>query len=487
MSRLADLVALLSAEPLDDAAGATVVSDVVADSRRVVAGSLFCCVPGEHHDGHDHAGAAVASGAVALLCERRLPLDVPQLVVSDVRAAMGPAAAEVHGHPARSLDVVGVTGTNGKTTVVSMIESILTADGRTARSIGTLTGARTTPEAPDLQRQLAELVEDGVGAVAMEVSSHALAMHRVDGIEFAVAVFTNLGTDHLDFHGTPEAYFSAKALLFEPVRSRRAVLNVDDIRGRLLRDAAEIPVVSVSLDDVDDLRTDAAGTTFAWRGVQVRLPMIGRHNVSNALLAAEACIALGVEVEAVVAGLGALGTVPGRFETFSTPVGPIEGSGAAPTGAPTGSAIAVVDYAHTPDALEQVLLAARELADDRGRVTVVFGCGGDRDRSKRPAMGEVATRLADRVIVTTDNPRSEDPARIAEEVVAGATTPVEIELDRAAAIALGWSGAAAGDVVVVAGKGHEQGQELADRTVPFDDREQVRVLLAGAGGQGSAS
>ncbi|MFN7151683.1 MAG: UDP-N-acetylmuramoyl-L-alanyl-D-glutamate--2,6-diaminopimelate ligase, partial [Microthrixaceae bacterium] len=435
MSRLADLVALLSAEPLDDTAGATEVADVVADSRRVVAGSLFCCVPGERHDGHDHAAAAVASGAVALLCERRLPLDVPQLLVSDVRAAMGPAAAEVHGHPARSLDVVGVTGTNGKTTVVSMIEAILTADGRSARSIGTLTGARTTPEAPDLQRQLAELVADGVSAVAMEVSSHALAMHRVDGIEFAVAVFTNLGTDHLDFHGTPEAYFSAKALLFEAVRSRRAVLNVDDIRGRLLRDAAEIPVVSVSLDDVGELRTDAAGTTFDWRGVQVHLPMVGRHNVSNALLAAEACTALGVDVETVVAGLGALATVPGRFEMFGAPVSPGATDGA------TDGPVAVVDYAHTADALEQVLIAARDLADDRGRVTVVFGCGGDRDRSKRPAMAEVATRLADRVIVTSDNPRSEDPARIADEVVAGAVAPVEHELDSAAAIAQGLAGA----------------------------------------------
>ena len=476
MSRLAELVELIGAQPLQGDAGATEVSDVVADSRRVVPGSLFCCVRGERHDGHDHAAAAVASGAVALLCERRLPLDVPQLLVDDVRVAMGPVAAAVHGHPARSLDVIGVTGTNGKTTVVSMIESILTADGRSARSIGTLTGARTTPEAPDLQRQLAELVHDGVTAVAMEVSSHALAMHRVDGIEFAVAVFTNLGTDHLDFHGTPEAYFSAKALLFEPVRSRRAVLNVDDIRGRLLRDAAQIPVVSVSLDDVDELRTDAAGTTFDWRGVRVHLPMIGRHNVSNALLAAEACVALGVEVPTVVAGLGALATVPGRFETFG---GAVEGS--------TDRPIAVVDYAHTPDALEQVLLAARELAGGRGRVTVVFGCGGDRDRSKRPVMAEVATRLADRVIVTSDNPRSEDPARIAEEVVAGAVAPVELELDRAAAIAMGWAGAAAGDVVVIAGKGHEQGQELADRTVPFDDREQVRALLAGTAGAGDVS
>lgn len=478
MTTVADLVDLLGAEPVDGADGATELSDVVADSRHVVAGSLFCCVRGEHHDGHDHAAGAVAAGAVALLCERRLPLDVPQLVVDDVRVAMGPAAAEVHGHPARSLEIVGVTGTNGKTTVVSMIQSILAADGRRARSIGTLTGARTTPEAPDLQRLLAEMVDDGVTAVAMEVSSHALVMHRVDGIEFSVGVFTNLGTDHLDFHRTPEAYFSAKALLFEPGRSRRAVLNVDDIRGRLLRDAAQIPVVAVSLDDVGEVQTDPGGTTFDWRGVQVRLPMIGRHNVSNALLAAEACVVLGVDVATVAAGLATMATVPGRFETFR--------AGGSPEGPATG-ATAVVDYAHTPDALEQVLLAARDLAEDRGRVTVVFGCGGDRDRSKRPAMAEVASRLADRVIVTSDNPRSEDPARIVDEIVAGATAPVEIELDRAAAIALGWTGAGAGDVVVIAGKGHEQGQELADRTVPFDDREQVLALLSGAGGTGSAS
>jgi UDP-N-acetylmuramoyl-L-alanyl-D-glutamate--2,6-diaminopimelate ligase len=474
VTTVSDLVGLLGAEPVDDAAAGIELADVVADSRQVVAGSLFCCVRGEHHDGHDHASDAIASGAVALLCDHRLPLDVAQLVVPDVRAAMGPAAAAVHGHPARSLEIIGVTGTNGKTTVVSMIEAILVAAGRSARSIGTLTGARTTPEAPDLQRLLAELVDAGVTAVAMEVSSHALVMHRVDGIEFSVGVFTNLGTDHLDFHRTPEAYFSAKALLFEPGRSRQAVLNVDDIRGRLLRDAAQIPVVSVSLDDVDEVRTGADGTSFDWRGVHVRLPMIGRHNVSNALLAAEACRALGVGEATIAAGLSAMATVPGRFETFRSIDGP-------------AGATAVVDYAHTPDALEQVLLASRDLAEDRGRVTVVFGCGGDRDRSKRPAMAEVASRLADRVIITSDNPRSEDPVRIVDEIVAGATSPVEVELDRAAAIAAGWAGAGPGDVVVIAGKGHEQGQELADRTVPFDDREQVRALLAGAGDPGSAS
>ncbi len=467
MSTLAELAELVRAEVLAvPGVASPEVTDDVADSRRVHAGSMFCCVPGERHDGHDHAAAAVEAGAVALLCERRLPLDVPQLLVADVRAAMAPVAARVHGDPSGSIDVVGVTGTNGKTTVVSMIASVLGAAGRNARTIGTLTGARTTPEAPDLQRQLAEFVADGVEAVAMEVSSHALALHRVDAVHFAVAVFTNLGVDHLDFHGTPEAYFSAKARLFEPGRARIGVVNTDDIRGRLLVDAADGPMVPVGLADAVDLRAERDGMHLIWRGVPLHVPLHGRHNVENALLAAEACRALGIDEEVIAAGLAALPVVPGRFETFSLPSG----------------ATVVVDYAHTPDALEQVLAASRDLAGDRGRVTAVFGCGGDRDRSKRPLMGEVAARLADRVIVTTDNPRSEDPDTIIAEVVAGADGPVEVVGDRSAAIRAALVGLGADDVVLVAGKGHEQGQVFADRTIPFDDRDEVRSAIAAIGG-----
>lgn len=462
MSEVEELAGLVGAQLVTpDSSPLPRITDVVADSRRVTPDSLFCCVPGAVHDGHDHAAAAVQAGAVALLCERELPVEVPQLVVDDVRSAMAPVAARVHGDPSRRLDVIGVTGTNGKTTVVSMVAAILSAAGRRVRTIGTLTGERTTPEAPDLQRQLAAFVAEGVEAVAMEVSSHALALHRVDAVEFAVGAFTNLGIDHLDFHGTPEAYFAAKALLFEPGRARIGVVNVDDVRGRLLLDAAEGPMVGVGLSDAGDVRSDRRGTTFEWRGVTVRLAMHGRHNVANALVAAEACRALGVDVVTVAAGLSSLSVVPGRFETIDVP----------------GGAVAVVDYAHTPEALEEVLAASRDLAADRGRVTVVFGCGGDRDRSKRPRMGAVASRLADRVIVTTDNPRSEDPGSIISAVVEGCESPVEVVPDRAEAIARAFVGIGSDDVVLIAGKGHERGQAIGDRTLPFDDREQVRAVI----------
>ncbi len=447
------------------------IIDVVADSRRVVPGALFCCVVGELHDGHQHAAEAVRDGAIALLCQRRLALDVPQLVVPDVRAVMGKVAAAVHHQPCGSLELIGVTGTNGKTTVVAMIDSILAASGRTTATIGTLTGVRTTPEAPDLQRQLAGFVERGVDSVAMEVSSHALSLHRVDAIEFDVAVFTNLGDDHLDFHGTREAYFAAKAKLFESGRARTAVLNIDDLHGRLLRDAAEIPVVAVSPSSAEDVRTAPDGMHLEWRDTPVFIPLHGRHNVANALLAAEACTLLGVDPATVAAGLASLPAVPGRFEVFRR------------RGAPT----VVVDFAHTPDALEQVLAASRELAGDRGRVTVVFGCGGDRDRSKRPTMGAIASALADRVVLTNDNPRSEDPSSILDEIAAGSDGPVEILPERATAIRSAIDGAGPDDVVVIAGKGHEVGQEFADRTVPFDDRDEVRSALAELDGRDDAA
>lgn len=452
------------------------VDDVYADSRQVRPGALFCCVPGRRTDGHDHARDAVEAGAVALLCERPLQVDVPQVVVEEVRRAMGPAAALVHGHPADSLDLVGVTGTNGKTTVVAMVESILRAAGRSARAIGTLTGARTTPEAPDLQRQLRRFVDEGVDSVAMEVSSHALAMHRVDGMVFDVAAFTNLGVDHLDFHGTPEAYFTAKARLFDEDVSRAGVVNVDDVHGRLLLDASGGRCTGVSLDDTTDLRTGRDGTTLTWRGLRLRIPLPGRHNATNALLAAQTCRVLGIDDDAIVQGLAELPVVPGRFETFV---------------APSGTTV-VVDYAHTPDALESVLRAARSIGDPSTRLTVVFGCGGDRDRGKRPLMGSVAADLADRVVITTDNPRSEDPAAIAAEVRAGALAArsedrehpavVEEVPDRAEAIRRAVQEAGPHDVVVIAGKGHEQGQEFRDRVEPFDDAEVVRSVISPAEG-----
>ncbi|MCU1496530.1 MAG: murE [Acidimicrobiales bacterium] len=436
------------------------------DSRDVTPGALFCCVPGALHDGHDHAPAAVAAGAVALLVERPLGLGVAEILAPSTRAAMGPLAAELAGRPSDRLDVVGVTGTNGKTTTTHLLAAILEAAGRPCGVIGTLTGARTTPEAPELQDQLARLLADDHQAVAMEVSSHALDLHRVDGTHFRVAIFTNLSRDHLDHHGDMAAYFQAKARLFEPERCDLAVLNLDDPQGRLLRDAGRVPSIGFSLDDAEDLVLGPDGSTFRWRGTPVRLQPAGRFNVSNALAAATAAAALGVSNEDIAAGLASAGTVAGRFERVDV-------------GQPF---LAVVDYAHTPDGLEQLLATARELTED-GRVLVVFGAGGERDPSKRPLMGEVVARLADVVIVTTDNPRGEDAAAIISQVRSGMDDPrdLRIEPDRRAAIALAVAAASPGDVLLVAGKGHEATQTIGTTVTPFDDRVVLREALLDAG------
>ncbi|HEX9991299.1 MAG TPA: UDP-N-acetylmuramoyl-L-alanyl-D-glutamate--2,6-diaminopimelate ligase [Acidimicrobiales bacterium] len=449
-----------------DAAAADVVA-VTHDSRAARAGTLFCCIPGERADGHDFAGDALAAGAVALLCERALPFAVPQVLVADARAATGPFAAEVAGHPSRRLRVVGVTGTNGKTTTTHLLRSVLEAAGWPTGVIGTLSGVRTTPEAPELQARLGAMADGGAVAVAMEVSSHALALRRVDGTRFAVAVFTNLSRDHLDFHPTMEHYFQAKARLFEPDLAERAVVNLDDPHGRLLRDAATIPTAAYTMADAGDLAVGPTSSTFTWRGRPVRLPLGGRFNVSNALAAATAAEVLGLDPPTIAAGLATAGPVPGRFE-------PVD------RGQPF---TVLVDYAHTPDGLDQVLAAARELARPPARVLVVFGCGGDRDRTKRPAMGAAAVEGADLAVLTSDNPRHEDPLAIIDEVRKGvpAGAPLVVEPDRRAAIAVAVGEARPGDVVVVAGKGHETYQDLGDRVVPFDDRVVAGEALEAAG------
>ncbi|MBK6968042.1 MAG: UDP-N-acetylmuramoyl-L-alanyl-D-glutamate--2,6-diaminopimelate ligase [Candidatus Microthrix sp.] len=445
--------------------------DVAFDSRAPMGpGTLFVAVRGDRSDGHDFVAAAVDAGAVAVMVERLIEgIAVPQMVVTDARAAMGPAAQAIFGHPGTELALVGVTGTNGKTTFVSLLAQLLDNLGERAESMGTLTGARTTPEGPEIARHLRAAVDDGVTAVAMEVSSHALALHRVDGLRFDVAVFTNLGRDHLDFHTTQEAYFAAKARLFEPDRAAAALVNIDDVHGRLLRDAAgALPVTGYTLDDLDDLELSPTGSGFGWRGHRVWVALPGRLNLSNVLAALEAAVLLGHEEILVAGAANGLVGPPGRFQVV-----PLDRD-------PTGSAApaVVVDYAHSPDALSSVLDSARELLGPDGRLTVVYGCGGDRDLEKRPEMGRVAAERADRVIITSDNPRSEDPLAIMEQTAQGSMgvatsdtqlTAPELIVDRREAIKAALAEAGPGAMVVIAGKGHETTQTFADRVEDFDD------------------
>jgi UDP-N-acetylmuramoyl-L-alanyl-D-glutamate--2,6-diaminopimelate ligase len=433
------------------------ISDLAYDARAVVPGALFFCVPGARFDGHEFAADAVARGASALVVERPLELHVPQLVVEDARKAMAVAADEFFGRPSEQLELAGVTGTNGKTTITYLLYSILAAAGRKPGLVGNVeirvgeeqrAPVRTTPEAIDLQRILREMLDAGNRSCALEATSHGSELHRLDRVRFDVLVFTNLSQDHLDFHGTMEHYFDAKRRLFTP--AVRAVVNVDDAYGRRL--ASELGDVTTFGFAADaDVQPDALA------GMDVKLR--GRFNLLNALGALAAARELRIDESAIADGIGAVRAVPGRMEEIDE-------------GQPF---VVLVDYAHTPDALENVLRTAREFAE--ARVICVFGAGGDRDREKRPRMGEVASRLADVVIVTSDNPRSEQPDAIVSEIVAGASGDVAILVDRRAAIeaAVGW--ARAGDVVVIAGKGHEQGQEARGATTPFDDREVARQAL----------
>ena len=468
-------------------AGALEITGLAYDNRAVRPGTLFFCVPGFTRDGHDFAPDAIAHGAVALIVERPLGLGVPEVRVASVRAAMAPAAAAFYGDPTAGLETVGVTGTNGKTTTAFLVRALLEADGRQTGLLGTVTsiigGAerpveRTTPEAIDLQRTFREMLDGGDLACSMEVSSHALDLHRADAIHFAAGIFTNLTQDHLDFHGTMEEYFRAKRRLFVDARPGFSVVNVDDAYGARLAselpDAATFAVERDAAYRASDLSTGLDGSRFRVHGpdgeVELRSPLPGRFNVYNVLGAFAVARSLGVPLETASAAIATAGLVPGRFQ-------PVD----------AGQEFAVlVDYAHTPDSLENVLRAARGLLADAspgqgGRVHVVFGCGGDRDRGKRPLMGEIAARLADRVIVTSDNPRSEDPEAIIREVLVGAGGGVEHDSDRRRAINAAIAGARSGDVVVIAGKGHEQGQEFEDgRKIPFDDVTVAREALAGA-------
>ncbi|MBA3328248.1 MAG: UDP-N-acetylmuramoyl-L-alanyl-D-glutamate--2,6-diaminopimelate ligase [Solirubrobacterales bacterium] len=471
-------------EVLGDAASDAPPVEVTAlayDNRRVQPGTVFFCVRGFTRDGHEFAPDAVARGAAALVVDHPLGLGVPEVVVDDVRAAMAPAAARLHGDPTGALSTVGITGTNGKTTTAFIVRALLEAAGHPTGLIGTVTSivggaarevARTTPEAVDLQRTFAAMRDAGDTHCVMEASSHALALGRADAIHWAAAIFTNLTQDHLDFHPTMEHYFAAKRRLFE-AGPRVAVINVDDPYGaRLARELPDAITVAIDAPDADlratGVRSAFTGSEFTAGGLHLRSPLPGRFNVLNVLGAVAAVRALGVDDATIAAALPEAGRVPGRFE-------PVD----------EGQDFAVlVDYAHTPDSLENVLRAARPLT--RGRLLCVFGCGGDRDRGKRPLMGEISARLADLTIVTSDNPRSEDPQAIVAEVLAGVgdRTATEAVVDRREAIAHAVALAAAGDVVVLAGKGHEQGQEFdGGRRLPFDDvtvaQEALRARLAG--------
>jgi UDP-N-acetylmuramoyl-L-alanyl-D-glutamate--2,6-diaminopimelate ligase len=460
------------------------IAALAYDNRAVVPGTLFFCVPGFTRDGHDFAPDAVARGAAALVVARPLALGVPELLVDDVRVAMARAAARFNGDPTAELAVVGITGTSGKTTTTHIVRHLLESAGRRCGLLGGVTAViggeeraavRTTPEAIDLQATFREMLDAGDRACAMEVSSHALELHRVDGIHFAAAAFTNLSQDHLDFHADMEAYFAAKLRLFREFDIGRSIVVIDDGWGRRL--ASELDeAVTVSLDVPADWTaaehcSGLGGNAFTVRSpagaVAVELPLRGRFNAANALVALAAGDALGLELGRMAESLRDVVAVPGRVEAVD------EGQGFA----------LLVDYAHKPGALEQVLASARQLAS--GRVIVVFGAGGDRDRVKRPLMGEIAARLADHAIVTSDNPRSEPPDSIIDEILRGVPASafhVKREVDRRAAITQAVELAEPGDVVVIAGKGHEQGQELAGgRKEPFDDVEVARAALRAVG------
>jgi UDP-N-acetylmuramoyl-L-alanyl-D-glutamate--2,6-diaminopimelate ligase len=474
--KLGELSAALSpTEVVGD--GSVEIADLAYAAGGVRPGALFFCVPGSRADGHDFAGAAVERGAVALAVERRLPVAVPQIVVADTRAAMPAAAAAFFGHPTRELEVAGVTGTTGKTTTTYLLYSILEAAGRRPGLMGTVESriggerkpaVRTTPEAIDLQRAFRAMLDAGDRSAALEATSHGSELGRLAGIRFAALAFTNLSKEHLDFHGTMERYYAAKRRLFVGPEPPPAAVNVGDPYGRELADElralGRAPVMTFGFaDDAEIKPGDLDGGRLRAGGIELETRLRGRFNLENVLAAVAVALLLDVPDEAIAEGVARVEGVPGRFETVDE-------------GQPF---TVVVDYSHKPGALENVLRTARGLST--GRVLCVFGCGGDRDRAKRPLMGRIAADLADVAIVTSDNPRSEDPDAIIEEVVAGAPGRLEVEPDRAKAIGRALEAAEAGDVVVIAGKGHEQGQEVDGRVLPFDDREVAREALRSLG------
>jgi len=467
-----------------------VVTGIAYDSRTVTAGHVFVALKGQHADGTAFALHAIERGAVAVVSEQPAPPDVhvPWSIVEDARLALAILAATFHRDPSREMRVVGITGTNGKTTTAYLLASIFEAAGVRCGLLGTVAykigdqvreATRTTPEAPEVQALLRQMVDEDCGACAMEVSSHALSLRRVDGMTFAAAVFTNLTRDHLDFHADMDDYFRAKRRLFEMLpRDAPSLLNVDDPRGPSLVEVGGRPVTYAISRPADitpgPLSFSLAGLTFDVRtprgALHVQSKLVGRPNVYNILAAVSTATALDIPFDAIERGLQSLDGVPGRFQVVSN-----------------DEVTVVVDYAHTDDALRNLLETARPLAN--GRLITVFGAGGDRDRTKRPLMGAVAGRLSDVIVITSDNPRSEDPTRIIDEVRRGITPDTRRDsqqrvltlVDRRAAIAKAIELAAPGDVVLIAGKGHEKYQVIGDAVLPFDDVAVAREALTERG------
>ena len=490
LADLADALRELAVDkPLAGPNGDAPISAIAYDSRRVVPGSAFVALKGMRADGGAFVEQAVQRGAVAVVSESPRPgtIAIPWIAVRDARLALALLADRFFDHPSRRMPVIGVTGTNGKTTTSYLLASILDAAGLRAGMLGTVAyriggedreASRTTPEAPDVQQLLSEMLDRGCRSAVMEVSSHALSLKRVDGMRFAAGVFSNLTRDHLDFHEDMEAYFAAKRRLFEMLPADApGVINLDDPRGPALVDIARKPVTYAIAADADvtpgAIEMTLAGLRFDVKTPQGRVRitsrLVGRPNVYNILAAVATAGSIEVPIAAIEAGVSGLSGVPGRFEVVSG----------------ADDVTVVVDYAHTDDALRNLLETARPLSAKR--IITVFGCGGDRDRSKRPLMGMVAARLSDAVVITSDNPRSEDPGRIIEEIERGipagsqasSRAPiVESVPDRAAAIERAVAMAGAGDVVLIAGKGHEKYQQIGDRVLPFDDGEVARAALA---------
>jgi UDP-N-acetylmuramoyl-L-alanyl-D-glutamate--2,6-diaminopimelate ligase len=444
------------------------ITRVEMDSRQCEPGTLFFALAGESAHGASFVDDAVGRGAVAVVSGAKLKSDVANIVVPEdrLRSLLAHASSTIVGRPDQRLELVGVTGTNGKTSITTLVAALARSLGWNAANIGTLTNERTTPAPPELFRTLADLVEHfdvtrGRSVVALEVSSHALSQHRVDGLRFEVVAFTNLSHDHLDYHRTMENYFAAKASLFEPAHAAHAVLWSDDPYGERLAEMTALPVVRVRRTDARDVVSTLRGTMFFWRSHLVNTPLVGDYNVDNALMAMEIVRTLGADEASIAAAMAGVAAVPGRFEVVSD-----------------GEVVVIVDYAHTPQGLRRLLEDVRALLP-HGRIITVFGCGGDRDRAKRPEMGEVATANSEITIVTSDNPRSEPPDAIIEAIISGAVSGARVfrQSDRRLAIAQALGEAGPGDVVVIAGKGHETTQVIGDLVVPFDDRVVARELL----------